>query len=215
MQRSRGLRRKFGFLLLCALAAALQAHAQNQMPSASGPLFSWSADPATVIVSYSETPLMLAAPDRLPRVQVFGDGWVWVHYPAYMVRAGDYEAWLSPDEIRSLLQTLSGVFDFDAAAVESARKSIVEARQRQSGTMTYRSESTLEQIEIRLEEYRSGSRAAAERIDLKLAWNDIPSDARDFPEIADLARLNAARDGLRALLDRDDLSRIETAPARD
>jgi hypothetical protein len=215
MKRKRGIQCVAALFLLCLSAAALSSQAQNFKRPSSYPVFSWSTDPDSRIISYSETPQMLANPDPIPRIQVFGDGWVWVHYPEYMTKAGDYEAYLSRSEIRELLQKLTGVFGFKPEAVGAEKKVINEARQKQSGIMKYRSEDTLEQIEVNVDQYRPNQRAAAVRIDLELTWKNISSDAREFPDIADLQHLDSARSSIRQLLERNDLARIETTPARD
>ena len=189
-----------GFLFICLIAFTATASAQ--------PVFTYPLDPDARIISYSETPEMLGNSDRTLRIQVFGDGWVWVHYPQYMKKAGDYEVYLNPGELRQLLLAFSGIFDFDPTAVEQARKAIKEAREQQEGIIYGRSEDTLEQIEVLLDAYRANPGATARSLDLKLSWTNIASDARDYPEVAELQRLKGARDSIRALLARDDLLRV-------
>lgn len=196
-----------GFLLISLIAVTSTAFAQ--------PIFSHSLDPDARIISYSETPQMLGNPDRTPRIQVFGDGWVWVHYPLYMKKAGDYGIQLNPGELRQLLLALSGIFDFDRQAVGQAKKAIKAAREQQTGIMHYRSEDTLEEIALQLDGFQANPGAAARSIDLQLSWKNIASDARNYPELAELQKLNGARNSIRALLERDDLLRVDAGAGNE
>ncbi len=195
--------RLFHLLAVCLMAVASTASAQ--------PVFSYPADPGVVIISYSETPLMLGNPDLTPRIQVFGDGRVQVHYPVYMKKAGDYELYLSPEEIQQLLQVLSGVFSFDPVAVSQASQAIAQSEVLKGGILTYRSESTLEHIQVQLDVYQAGPGAVAQSVNLDLSWKDIAADAQAFSEIIALQQLAGARQGIRALLSRNDLLKVNAA----
>lgn len=104
--------RWLGGIALCTflLSTAVSAHAQE-------PVFQVPSDPSVPVISYSETPEMLGDPDRMPRVQVFGDGLVWVHYPVYMKKAGDYQMQLNPGQLRKLLNEVTPSIDFDELSV--------------------------------------------------------------------------------------------------
>ena len=193
-----------GVLIAHLIAVASPAWAQ--------PFFSYSPDPNTRVISYSETPEMLATPDLIPRIQVFGDGRVWVHFPEYMTKAGDYETWLNSGEMHLLLLALSGAFDFDPKAVKQSRKLIKEAKEQQSGIIYYRSDDILEEVAVRLDSFQANSAAATRGINLNISWKNIVSDASDYPEIAGLQKLKGARNSIRALLERDDLVRLDVAP---
>lgn len=178
------------------------------LPAFAQPIFSHSLDPDTRIISYSVTSEMLEDPDLIPRIQVYGDGRVWVHYPNYMTKAGDYETWLNQGELRQLLLVLSGVFDFDPIAVKRSRKLIKEAREQQTGRLQHHSDDTSEQIEVVLDTYQSNAKAVAKKIDMKLSWKNIAIDATEYPELTSIQKLNGARNSVRALLSRSDLARI-------
>ena len=186
-------------------------HAQNP---GNRPVFSYPIDPDALIISYSETPQMLGNPDLTPRIQVFGDGRVQIHYPHYMQRAGDYEVYLNPGEMRQLLLAMSGIFDFDSQAVKHARKAVKEHRETLEGVVYYRSEDTLEQFEILLDAYRSDQAAKSEVINQQLKWNNIEADAVAYPELEELQKLKGARNSIRALLERDDLVKVQSATAK-
>ena len=196
-----------GFLFICLIAFTATASAQ--------PVFTYPLDPDARIISYSETPEMLGNSDRTLRIQVFGDGWVWVHYPQYMKKAGDYEVYLNPEELRQLLLDLSSIFDFDPKVVGQARKAIKEAREQQEGIVYYRSDDTLEQIAVQLDGFQANPGDAARSIDLKLSWKNISSDALDYPELASIQALAGARQSIRALLARDDLLRVDVGAGNE
>ena len=94
-------------VLLSLLTTSTALLAQSAPPLQ--PEFLLPANPDAVVISYSEIPDMLANPDLTPRIQVFADGRVMVHYSPYMKRAGDYQLFLNPGELRQLLLAVSGV----------------------------------------------------------------------------------------------------------
>jgi len=176
-------------------------------------VFHYATNPEVVILSYSETPGMLASPDTLPRIQVFGDGRVWIHYPVYMKKAGDYGLYLNPGEVTALLNSVSGAFGFDARAVRDSRDNIKLAREMQDDEAFYRSDGTLEEITVNLTGYQISPGASIVAVEQAMAWTDIALDAHDYPELQELQNLNRARDGMRALLARDDLTPVDMSAA--
>lgn len=176
-------------------------------------VFHYATDPEVVILSYSETPGMLANPDTLPRIQVFGDGWVWIHYPVYMKKAGDYGLYLNPGEVTALLKSVSGAFGFDAMAVRDSRDNIKLAREMQDDEVFYRSDGTLEEITVNLTGYQDSPGAPIVAVNQAMVWTDIALDVHDYPELQELQNLNRARDGMRALLARDDLTPVDMSTA--
>ena len=213
MSRTNKIRNISMLIAISLITMAISAYAEKPLvTSASHPIFSYPLDSEALIISYSSTPEMLGNPDKTPRIQVFGDGRVLVHYPFYMKKAGDYEVYLNRGEIRQLLLALSGVFDFDQKVVKQLRKAIKAAREEQEGVIYYRSEDTLEQIEVRLNEYQESSVALAQKVNMKLSWKNIASDAKDYPNVTAIQRLAGARQSIRALLKRDDLLLVEVEP---
>ncbi|NNE04964.1 MAG: hypothetical protein HKN15_04475 [Xanthomonadales bacterium] len=174
------------------------------------PVFQVPSDPEVPVISYSETPELLGNPDRTPRVQVFGDGLVWVHYPVYMKKAGDYQMQLSRDQLQDLLRELAPLIDFDKQAVSQVRHAAAQARIARSGMLFHRSDSLLEAIELNLGSYQASGSAPARAIEQELSWTDIRFDAQDFPEISELQDLDRARQSIRALLDSENLEQINT-----
>ena len=69
------------------------------------------------VIEYNLVHGMLAQPDPVPLLRVYGDGRVHVHFPAYMKRAGDYELLLNQVELDELLRQLddNGIMSFDKA----------------------------------------------------------------------------------------------------
>jgi hypothetical protein len=213
MKRSRKI--SFGMIRilnhLAAIAVALTFSSQVLAKDAAADnqkVFDYSSDPEVVILSYSVRSEMLANADLTPRIRVFGDGYVRVHYPAYMTKAGDYETWLNPGEMNQLLLAMSGVFDFDPKAVKNSRKMIKEAREQQTGRLQHHSDDTVEQIEVVLDSYQENAKSAGSKINLKLLWKNIAIDASEYPELVSLQKLNGARNSIHALLLRNDLARI-------
>ena len=130
-----------------------------------------------------------------------------------MTNAGDYQVQLNPGEMRQLLLALSGIFDFDPQAVGLARKAVKEAREQQSGLVFYRSEDTLETIEVQLDGFQASPGAPSRVINLNVSWKNIDADVMDYPEVGQLQNFRGAKNSIRALLARDDLLQVEAEAA--
>jgi hypothetical protein len=191
-----------------ALTFSLQVLAQNGPPFE--PQFLMPADPDVVVISYSETPDMLANPDSLPMIRVFGDGEVLVHYPAYMKRAGDYQVFLNPGELRQLLISLSGVFEFNASAVGLEKQRAQRSKAPSLLAKSERSDKTLEQINVELDGYRNQTNDVKRSVRKQIKWRDIEVDAETYPGVTDLVALEKARRSLRKLLERHDLMNLRS-----
>jgi hypothetical protein len=201
----------FGALLLCSAAASAQAP-----PSKSdNAVFDFSTSPDTLLISYGETSDMLANPDRTPRVRIFGDGLVWVHYPQYMKKAGDYGFYLDAGELQDLMRDVSAVFDFDPEDTMQAREAIRSSRENPREGARFRSDGTAEQLVVNLDSYRSAPSAASRSVQLDVTWRNIAADAAEFPDVDALQQLAAARQSIRSLLDRDDLVKLDSGASRN
>lgn len=199
------------FAVMFLIAAPL-VNAQSQPTPTPQAVFGFSSGPDNLLISYSETAEMLADPDPTPRVQVFGDGWVWVHYPEYMRKAGDYELYLNSVELQDLLQNLSAVFDFDPQETAQNRDAIEQTRESQQGIVYFRSEGVVEQFVVQLDSYQATPTDSGRVINLDIAWKNISADAREFPQDNGLQQLAAAKQSIQDLLERDDLVRLDAAP---
>lgn len=165
-----------------------------------------TAGPAnTVVVHYAETLGELAGPDRGPSLTIHEDGRFDVHYPPYMKRGGDYRGRLSPAALDALVGRLveHGVLDFDPAAVRGARAGAAERRAARARALGEPSlfavtDPSVTTITLR----RDG-------IERTVSWSGLRDDARRFSGIAPLQGLRAAELDLRALMEREDLRRVE------
>lgn len=178
---------------------------------AQGPQFDYPADPEFVILEYSVGHAMLPETDEPPRLQLYGDGRVVVHYPDTMRRAGDWELRLSHGEVRALLARLEshGVLDFDPAAAKRHRAEAEAARRAREGTLFSISDDTLMGIVVRLSGYTPSTGApSATDVRREIEWRNVQSDARRYPGVAALVGLAAAEREIQGILERDDLERI-------
>ena len=78
-----------------------------------------------VLASYSVRHDMLPEADPLPLVTIYGDGRVLVHRPSYFKTPGDFELWLSSDQLQKLCSKMAiPVMTYkEQSVVESARQS--------------------------------------------------------------------------------------------
>ena len=85
---------------------------------------------------------MIDEPDPIPLLRVYRNGWVQVHFPKYMKRAGDYGLQLTEAEMTALLSSLAakGLMNFDQAETtqrkEEAKRQLRLKAMQQKGTPT-------------------------------------------------------------------------------
>ena len=208
MKRKRSNPRPVAALLVFLTAALFISASAAQAAPPFEPRILLPADPDAVVISYTEIPDLLANPDRTPRIRVYGDGEVLVHYPVYMKRAGDYRMYLNPGEVRRLLLTVSGVIGFDAKLAAQARREERLARFNATGIVTERSDEVLERIELKLDGFQGSAAASMRPVNERAEWRDIGPDAREFPGLPGMRGVSGARNALLELLEHPDLERL-------
>ena len=198
------------FLLLHG-ASGIAAEENGKPTERTYPAFKYSETAAEPVIEYNLVHRMLAKPDPVPLLRIYGNGRVHVHYPDYMTKAGDYEVQLSQSELRALMRSLitDGIIDFDPAPVRSQRQQLDAQRRAATGTMFYISDSSDTVIDIRLNEYQKGP-GTARVVNLKkrFSWPDLKQDARRFPQLREITNANNAAQRLETLLHRNDLVKI-------
>lgn len=163
--------------------------------------FDYDRSPDAAVVRYELRLGEVGEEDRGPGLAVYGDGRAEVHYPRYMVRAGDYTLQLDDAELADLVNALvaSGLADFDGEAVRAARGDEV-GRQAADGELEFVSDSSRSQIELSLQEPRVG--AVPTQVRSTVTWSALESDARRFPGVPGIQGLASAERSLRALMER-------------
>ena len=180
---------------------------------------SYDRSPETLLITYHEIFSELAEPDSTPRIRIYGDGRVLIHYSQPLRRAGDYELRLSSTELEELLLSLvdNGLADFDQKAVAGEKRELDAERAQEaltsmpgeSPTLFYVADQNISVLELRLTGYRApGSPFAAGEIHQTISWRGLTTDAERYPEIERIQQLRAAELRLQSLLERDDLWRI-------
>lgn len=208
-------------LVLAALAAlcALAAPATGAPLSGGEPIIERSHRPDVAVVTYREVLGEIGDSDHGPMLQIFGDGRMVAHYPAYMQRAGDYEQRLMPAEVDALIRSLAtkGVLDFDPAAARAAtRSSAAAARARalaagQPAVVFEAADAATTVIEVAVERYQPstpGGRAADRHETRRAVWMGLRSDAERQPDVTALRGLAAAEQELRTLRERPGFTRV-------
>ena len=128
-----------------------------------------------MLLSYELTHDMLRTPDNFS-VTVYEDGVTLVHYPEYMVSAGDYMVELSPSEVQEirLLTEHPLVQGFNAKAAKAEKKAI----DAQSGELFAISDDSWSNFEFH-------APGAAKSI----RWANLAVDADRYPEIGVFRKL--------------------------
>jgi hypothetical protein len=172
-------------------------------------------DRGTVVVSFTEVLGEIKDQDPGPSLRIHGDGYVAVHYPRYMKRAGDYALQLSPQEMDNLMRLLIAdrkIMEFDETAARRSKRDSAIAMQGSSRSklLAVLDDSTTV-IELRMDRYKppSGNGQEILNVDKKISWNGLSSDARQFPNIEAIQNLAAVRQELVSIMERRDLKRVQ------
>lgn len=172
-------------------------------------------DRATVVVSFMEVPGEIKDQDPGPSLRIHGDGYVIVHYPRYMKRAGDYALQLSPQEMEDLMRSLidhKKILEFDeTAARRSKRDSAIALQEGSRSNLSAVLDASVTVIDLRVNRYKPAGGNGQEilNVDKKILWHGLRSDARQYPEIEAIQSLAAVQQELLALMQRQDLKKIQ------
>ena len=151
---------------------------------------------------------MLPEADPEPRIRIFGDGRVHVHFPVYMQRAGDYETYLTRRELRDLVRSLVSrrVLEFDARRARQRDRDILVAEQ---SDFTISDAATAE-IVLNLNTVRRRGEALQRLSGPRRARaSNLRQRARRFAANEDIQDLAAAERALQALIDFERLVRVD------
>lgn len=214
--RRRRLRAALGLAVglgLVGVASAGRAQAPPAAPGGARASFAYSGDPATVVLSFTEILGAIEDPDPGPSLRVYGNGRVVVHYPAYMQRAGDYTLQLRRDEMQGLLGSLleKEVVEFDEAATRRSVREAAAAQRAGSGEFFAVFDASTTEIGLRLDRYTPPPGRGPERlgVEKRISWHGLRAHARRYPGVAAIQRLAEARREMVALMEREDLAKIE------
>jgi hypothetical protein len=195
--------------ILLALGTVLAGSAIAQL------VIDYPRDRGTVVVSFMEVLGEIKDQDPGPSVRVHGDGYVIVHYPRYMKRAGDYALQLSPQEMEGLMLSLIAdkkILEFDeGAARRSKRDAAMALREGSQPNLFAVLDDSTTVIELRMDRYKPASENGQEflNVDKKISWHGLRSDAEQYPNIEAIQNLAAVRQKLLSIMERRDLKRIQ------
>jgi hypothetical protein len=163
----------------------------------------------TVVLQLTEEIGRIGNEDLTPRVRVYGDGRVLVHYPVYMKKAGDYVLQLTARELQALqsLAVEKGAPYFDKNKA-NAEKQVAKKNREASGIFTHSSDDSITIIETTVQ-VPAKSGGGLEEVKTRASWYGLKHDARQYPEAESLTELAEVEAALSALAERPDLQRIE------
>ena len=172
-------------------------------PSGAAPA-TQSAQP---IFEYEVIHEMLVTVDR-QRIEVYEDGRVRIHFPAYMKRAGDYLLQLSDNELQTLTERLSSpnVQLFDPHLV-TAEMEVAQVAKR---TVTAISDASYSNFEF-IPSVSPGNAGGLSDVygAWKIRWANLQHDARSNPKIKSLRELADIEQSLQDMTNHRDLERIQ------
>lgn len=144
------------------------------------------------IISYQQDIQMLSATGDMPSVKVFGNGYVLVHLPLYLKKAGDYEMTLSEAELKALLRSMAGkkMFDFNKAAIDLNKKNY-KKKLKNKGQYFEISDSLVTTIDLQFDEYQKNSSSPVIKNYRKnIRWKDIDHDMKRFSSNPDITNFH-------------------------
>jgi len=192
--------------------AALPQNPPND-PSAYQPMFEYSKDASTVVVSYHHILGAIGDADKGPSLKIYGDGHMVVHYPPYMKKAGEYTLELTQGDMNRLLRSLIAkkVLEFDAQVVRRSKFETDVATKNAQATLYSESDAPTTTIEIRLTRYTPAGSFAQEILDVdkKISWTGLRSDAKRYPNVEAIRDLRSAEQELQALMKHQNLKKIK------
>lgn len=157
-------------LLQLLFCISTQVWAQNEVDLS-------SSEPVLV---YGTSHEMLAESDNL-KIEIYSDGNALLHYPDYMVNAGDYQVQLSIGKFQRLINTL------DTPAIQSFNKKALglqkKAQDQDSETITFVSDASYSSFEISRND-EDGNKNLQ-----KINWPHLHHDAKKFPGIEAINKL--------------------------
>lgn len=198
------------FLLFNTTALFAQQIVESSDQSA-GFRFTTRSDVVEPVIHYHQNIHMLSSIPDKPSLDIFGDGRVVVHFPAYMKKAGDYEMWLDATELKNLIKALSsdGVLDFDEQRVKG-KVDAHEKALRDKGQLYAISDSAETVVVVKLDEYQKNRRSKKiGNFRKEFKWKNIEHDAARYKNNTDLIRANNSMSLLKGLMNDARLIKME------
>ena len=199
MPDKRMTRQLYAPLLLLLAMIAQAAHADEPTRSFS---YAKTGEP---IFTYSVSPALITKEEPQPRLRVYANGRVLVHYPSYHVRAGSYETWLNDRQLRALMNDMSEVVDFNREGTQRAVRKSLASKIDAGESLPLRTDATTETFAIALDDYQASASDEPRRIRQQASWTNIAFQAEQYPEVNELQNLRRAQKRIQKLLDREDL----------
>jgi hypothetical protein len=174
-----------------------------------GDKISYPASPETPVIEFNRIIHSLADTASKPRLRIFGDGTVAVHFPPYMKRAGDYTLTLSSEALDDLLLTLGrlGVFHFDAEAMRAKKHQRIMRKNRQVASKDSKQplrvilDADTTELHVNIDSFlpAAAGLSALGKVNNRIRWQGLKSDVTEFPELHELRELLEAEDLLEQL----------------
>lgn len=135
-----------------------------------------------LLISYSLQQEILGVHDNVPLLRIYGDGRVHVHRPEYLKQSGDYQMYLSAEELQTLC------LEMTQRNVMSYQKNLVDeeivATQRQTNISYIVSDDVHSSIELNLHAVKLNSRSTAEAVGKrKHVVKNVQARAKHFSNI--------------------------------
>jgi hypothetical protein len=153
------------------------------------------------LLEYSQTHDMVAY-DGIPMLRVFDSGRVQVHLPAYMKQAGDYEYFLTGEEMKILSDRMAhkSITAFNKSVLAEKLRMAEAANRAQGAQLFAISDNTYTILKVS----PTGSEP-----DRAIEWSNLQNDAQRHPQLRDLADLAETERLLQKLLHHPRMKKLD------
>jgi hypothetical protein len=129
-----------------------------------------------------------------PSTRIYGDGRVHVHHP-FSRDAGDFEAWLTLPDLDSLLRRFAadGLLALDLRAVKEQRAAAERRRAKETGGVPMAVDAATVTLTMHLVQCAPAGASVPENDYWRaISWYALAEDAKWYPEVKPIVRLNRA-----------------------
>ncbi len=163
--------------------------------------------PVQMILGYNIAGNELAGQDTVPRVRIYGDGRVLVHYPKYMKKAGDYSLMLVDTEMKKIIKHISdyGFVTIKYKDIKKLKKAKDEKSRQTSGksaSLYIAMDQDTIQFYYNLKKNNTSKIAgkADESIINQIYYPGLKQDRTKYPDIKEIQGLGLLHDWFQDLL---------------
>lgn len=190
---------RLGVLILACCFAPCFAWADETRVE---PLLQYPASSDFVVLELTARGSATIDPRQGPFVRIHGDGRVHVRHPPHFRDSGDYEVYLSPGDLQTLLSFGSelGLMSFDREFAEKELEAAAARYRARTGTRPGITDASTTTLRIRLSRYgATETSSVVEDFETSISWYGLSEVTSWYPDVEPLVRFQRFVEVLRLL----------------